>query len=308
MPFPFLALHLVLAVLAAALGWSLGARVASGADPAVDATPPPESRARAAIALALLALLALELALRLIPERVANALPHPELALLCDLSPQLALALLAFALRSERARATRLRIGLLGSALVACAVWGHELPYLPSRAPLGPAQVDARGPQAVVRQSTPHSCAAAAAATLLRARGLEPDASEAELARDCLTDARRGTTPLGLLRGLSRHAPGRRVRYLWPSEEELGALGPCVLHVGLSDQVRDPELRRVLRDQCGWPEGVVHAVVCFGFAAGGAGEEPRVALIGDPRLGYERWGLSHLRALWHGAALVIEER
>lgn len=259
-------------------------------------------------ALALCVGLGASLSLRLWPERVANALPHPDLVYFSDLTPHCALALALLATRSGAQRAERLRRALLGSLLVGVALYASEVPFLARSLDLGPGRVDRRAPAyPVVRQSTPSTCAAAAAATLLRASGRAPRADERALAAACLTDPRRGTHPLGLWRGLSV-ASGAPARYTFPSLDELRQRAPCLLRVGLSDRIRDPELYRVLRDECGWPEGQSHAVVLFGFAPGGPGEDVEVALIGDPRLGFERWGLTHFRALWHGVALELGDR
>tara|TARA_R110002072_G_scaffold25728_5_gene86144 strand:- start:1151 stop:1633 length:483 start_codon:yes stop_codon:yes gene_type:complete len=157
-----------------------------------------------------------------------------------------------------------------------------------------------------VRQSADASCAAAAAATLLQTQGIAPLASEAYLAELCWTHPREGTGALALWRGLSLAAgPNHRVRYAWPSLEQLAQRAPCLIRVGLSDQVEDPELRRVLEKECGWPPDEAHAVVFYGFDAGRSGEEERVALIGDPRIGFERWGITHFRALWQKVTLEI---
>jgi hypothetical protein len=302
-----LAGHLFLFLLAGGLGWRLGANAV---------------RARW-IALATLGVLGVQLAALANPERLANALPSPAWIWACDFSPQLALLLLACALRAGSAtpepsadqpqpappgRGGQVRRGLLGAVLVGLALYASPLPWVPPGALPSSSWTDLRDPaHPVVRQSADASCAAAAAATLLHVRGIAPLASESTLAELCWTDPREGTGALALWRGLSLAAgPGHRVRYAWPSLDQLAERGPCLIRVGLTDQVSDPKLRRVLEEECGWPPGEAHAVVFWGFDAGREGEDERVALIGDPRIGFERWGITHFRALWQGLTLEVQ--
>lgn len=309
MPPGALAGHLLLFLLAGAVGWGLATNAA---------------RARW-IALATLAALGAQLLALGHPEKLANALPSPTWIWACDFSPQLALLLLTCALRAGGAppepgpeepeaqtparpsRAAQARRGLLGAALVGLAIYASPLPWIPPQPLPSSSWTDLGEPaHPVVRQSADASCAAAAAATLLRTQGIAPLASESDLARLCWTHPREGTGALALWRGLSLAAgPEHRVRYAWPSLDELAGRAPCLIRVGLSDQVQDPELRRVLEEECGWPPDEAHAVVFYGFDAGRSGEEERVALIGDPRIGFERWGITHFRALWQGLTLEI---
>ena len=281
MPAGALAGHLLLFLLAGGLGWRLASNAA---------------RARW-IALAALAVLGVQLLALAHPEQLANALPSPAWIWACDFSPQLALLLLACALRA----------GLLGAVLVGLALYTSPLPWIPPQPLASSSWIDRHDPaHPVVRQSADASCAAAAAATLLQTQGIAPLASEAYLAELCWTHPREGTGALALWRGLSLAAgPNHRVRYAWPSLEQLAQRAPCLIRVGLSDQVEDPELRRVLEKECGWPPDEAHAVVFYGFDAGRSGEEERVALIGDPRIGFERWGITHFRALWQKVTLEI---
>ncbi len=277
MPAGALAGHLLLFLLAGGLGWRLASNAA---------------RARW-IALAALAVLGVQLLALAHPEQLANALPSPAWIWACDFSPQLALLLLACA--------------LLGAVLVGLALYTSPLPWIPPQPLASSSWIDRHDPaHPVVRQSADASCAAAAAATLLQTQGIAPLASEAYLAELCWTHPREGTGALALWRGLSLAAgPNHRVRYAWPSLEQLAQRAPCLIRVGLSDQVEDPELRRVLEKECGWPPDEAHAVVFYGFDAGRSGEEERVALIGDPRIGFERWGITHFRALWQKVTLEI---
>ena len=166
-----------------------------------------------------------------------------------------------------------------------------------------PAVVDGDG---IVRQTTRKSCAPAAAATLLRKLDIDPEATEAELAALCRTDPLSGTADPNLRLGLAK-AAGRPVDLSPATLEDLRSVTrPCILFVGL-DRARagSDELHRILRDTCGWPEGEVHTVVFFGIEAGQENEDREVVLIGDPRSGFERWGVTHFKALWDGRRLSV---
>lgn len=227
-----------------------------------------------------------------------------DVVLWSELWVHLALVLGLSGTLAQPAGGARTRTAVLGAALLTVAALATTWPPLTPPA-LGPGRVD---PQGVVRQTAGSSCAAAAAATLLRRLGVDPQASERTLAARCLTDPRRGTRDLGLYRGLRLSAPGRAVRFAHPDLAGLRALArPCLVFVGLRPGCTpDPHLYALLRDRCGWSEGELHAVVFRGFAPGGGGEEPEVALIDDPRCGFERWGRSHFAALYAGQALLLE--
>jgi len=157
--------------------------------------------------------------------------------------------------------------------------------------------LDERWKDRVCRQTSDASCSAAAAATMLRANGIE--ATEAEMARHCLTRAG-GTPMLGLYRGLKLKTArtGLTVRAL---RGDLAALrahgGPVILSVRLDPgQWTDPRYERLW----GWAPGVAHTVVFFGFDASGEAE------IGDPSVGREHWSVRDLEVLWHGQGLTVE--
>ena len=135
----------------------------------------------------------------------------------------------------------------------------------------------------VCRQTSPASCSAAAAATLLRAHGIE--ATEAEMARLCLT--RSGGTPMhGLYRGLKLKTAGRG----WDAEAFRGDLatlrnegGPILLTVRLDRGAHvDPRYEQLW----GWTPGVAHTVVFYGFRPATrprSGTPPRVGSTGGCR-------------------------
>ncbi|QDV46655.1 Peptidase C39 family protein [Stieleria neptunia] len=161
----------------------------------------------------------------------------------------------------------------------------------------------------VCQQSGSVTCSPAAAATLLKANGI--DAEEHQLVRWCLTDAL-GTTSLGLWRGL-RLATAKTD--LEPevmdvtledllSREQRDDLFPCLILVGFPrfGTVASPEIEsRYIKDY-GWPRGFRHSVVLYGPAEDGGVE------VGDPSIGRERWAKQDLEILWRGEAVRLVRR
>lgn len=250
-------------------------------------------------------LLPLQVAAGRFPWVLANVTQWGDLLFLLDAWLPLALLVAVSALLAQPAGVARLRTGLLAALLVSAASWTQV------RALQAPPPLPDAGPRAgavrtgVVLQSAPSSCGAAAAATLLRALALDPAATEAELAPRCRTDPRRGTSDLGLFRGLRLSAPERAVRFAWPGLDGLRARRtPCLVFVGLDDgAATTPERRAALRDAAGWSEGVSHAVVFYELGRDAEGD---CVWIGDPRIGRERWPLADFVALWGGMALVVD--
>lgn len=157
-----------------------------------------------------------------------------------------------------------------------------------------------------VLQTTRKSCAAAAAATLLRQLKLNPGATEAELGELCKTDALSGTKDKDLVAGLQR-CSGQRARITVISFETLRARSePCILFVGLSrERAGTDDLYQTLRDDCGWIPGESHTICFLGFESGESGER---IVIADPRIGVERWGLDHFHALWDHRILSLKSK
>jgi hypothetical protein len=162
-----------------------------------------------------------------------------------------------------------------------------------------PAPLSDRWKGDVALQTSAATCSPAAAATLLRAHGI--DASESEMAALCLTSDR-GTTVHGLYRGLKLKTAGTP----WDIEgfhldvAGLRALtGPSILTVRLDwGPGIDPRYERLW----GWTPGVAHSVVCYGFTSDGK------VNIGDPGVGKEQWNASDLHVLWHGEGLRLVTR
>lgn len=259
--------------------------------------------ARAIAGVTLLVALPLQLAIAKHPWVLANLTGWTDVVFWSELWVHLAAVITIAGGLAQPRGARRVRTAVLGAVLVTVAVLATPWPgFAPPS--LGRPFVDADD---VVRQSSPSSCAAAAAATLLRRLRIEPGATESELAARCLTDPRSGTSDLGLYRGLRLSAPGRGVRFAHPGLAGLRARSaPCIAFVGLRDgSTADPRLFALLRDECGWDPGELHAVVLRGIEPGRAGEEAEVALIDDPRHGHERWSMSHFEVLWTGAIVEV---
>lgn len=153
-------------------------------------------------------------------------------------------------------------------------------------------------PFRICRQTTPHTCSAAASATILDAIGVRT--SEAEMAALCLT--KEGTTWLGLYHGLSvrLRGSGFRAEFFECSPDELGEITsqfPALLCCELTDEVDAayPEYREL----DGWYPGIAHSTVLFGRL----GDR---YFIGDPsQVQPEIWTNDDIQRLWTGQGLRI---
>lgn len=149
----------------------------------------------------------------------------------------------------------------------------------------------------VCLQTTPSTCSAAAAATILRT--LDISTNEQEMAELCLT--RSGTTWLGLYHGLSTKLLLTKfdVEFFESDVDglaEMTEFGPLLLCCQLSHEVAEQEPEYALDG--GWIPGAAHSVVYFG----GVGD---LHIIGDPSRGYEQWSRRDLQILWTGTGLRI---
>lgn len=258
--------------------------------------------------------LALQITVVKYPRFYANLFEWTDLFFFSKFYVHIAAVATAVALASLKKPAVRLRAGVLSLVLLSLACFASRDIFLPPPSlregvRLHPKLAAGDEPR-VVRQSAESSCAPAAAATLLRAMRVDPDATEAKLAEVCYTHPWEGTSDLGLYRGLRLSAPGRLVRFRTRSLESLkGMSEPCIVFVSLSrERVADPKLFQFLEDKCNWREDESHAVVCFGFARDGQGEKAwDVAIIGDPTFGVERWSLEHFEVLWDGTTLEVDQ-
>ena len=161
----------------------------------------------------------------------------------------------------------------------------------------------------VCQQSSNVTCSPAAAATLLRANGINVE--EHELIDWCLTDAM-GTTSLGLWRGLkiATEETSYEPEVMDVSIDDLLSrepredLFPCLILVGMprfGGSISIEEAQRYT-EQYGWPRGFRHCVVLYGPSSDGGVE------IGDPSVGRERWSRSDLEVLWRGQAVRLARR
>lgn len=159
----------------------------------------------------------------------------------------------------------------------------------------------------IVLQTTRKSCAAAAGASYLRRTGILRIATEAEVGRACHTDFLTGTKDKDLVAGLSVLSK-RQVTISVLSYAQLKVrTEPCILFVGLSkERAKNEELYRLLRDECGWLPGEAHTVLFMGVEKGRPGEDLEVVVVADPRIGIERWGVTHFHALWDHRILSVQ--
>lgn len=221
---------------------------------------------------------------------LSRLIPHPSLIVLGNWFPYLAAILAALAWNSPTCRSRR-RL-LAGGLSLSCCV-SLSWPLLGQTPECGN-----RWDQDICLQTTPYSCSAASAATLLKAYGIE--ATEAEMAELCLT--RRGTHWMGLYRGLSLKTEGTRwtVEVKRATAEDLQSdAGPVILAARLPEGT---DVDPVLQESCGWIPGQGHSVVFMGFLG------KKALLIGDPGVGRELWRTSDLDLLWTGLMLRLVPR
>lgn len=228
--------------------------------------------------------------------RLATWLPTSALIVVGNWLPLLAMALAALAWRTEPSGTLRqvVPVAVLGAASLSVIVY----PLLGSPPRCQAEHWDIYGN---CLQTTEFTCSPAAAATVLRAHGI--DASEQEMADLCLT--RRGTTWPGLYRGLKLKTAGTKwdVEVLSGPPHEWSDLqsGPIILSVGLS---REARVDANFSDEFGWIPGVNHSVVLWKLRPNG------VATITDPTQPHcrENWEPNMLHLLYRGCAMRLVER
>lgn len=220
---------------------------------------------------------------------LTRLLPSSALIIYGNVLPPAAAFLAGIAWRRIPGLATR-KVLLLPPLLLLCLYQSYG--FLLHRPP----PLDDRWKNGVCRQTSPASCSAAAAATLLRAHGIA--ATESEMAHLCLT--RPGGTPMhGLYRGLKLKTAGRGW-YVQAFRGDVASLrnerGPVLLSVRL-DRRDDVDPR--YEQQWGWTPGVAHTVVFYGFRPDGKTD------VGDPAVGLEHWRVQDLDVLWHGEGIRL---
>jgi hypothetical protein len=227
---------------------------------------------------------------------VARALPTSGAIVFGNLLPLIVATFAGFAWRAMRGGAFRKSFLM---ALLALACLYRSTAPLVARTPTPLAD---RWSNDVCLQTSPSTCSAAAAATLLRAHGIP--ATEQEMARLCLTTDR-GTTALGLYRGLTLKTQGTiwKVQAISGNLQTLRETDPILLSVRLDTR---SEIDPRYENQWGWTPGVPHTVVFFGFTKEMRGDD-RVE-IGDPAVGREQWFVRDFQVLWHGEGLRLVPR
>ncbi|KAA1258654.1 hypothetical protein LF1_11760 [Rubripirellula obstinata] len=150
----------------------------------------------------------------------------------------------------------------------------------------------------VAMQTSWATCSPAAAATLLRAEGI--DVSESEMIPLCLTDSS-GTPTLGLYRGIKivANRNNRPVAVINETLDELISADdwPVLLAVELPFGTDDTRYAT----QWGWIPGMGHSVVALGKTPDGLG-----LMIGDPSVGLEAWSMADMQVLWHGDGIRLD--
>jgi hypothetical protein len=229
------------------------------------------------------------------PDRLWLAAPLPVSSLIVVGNITLPVVALLCGIAFARMPGHAVRRSVLLAPLLGLAAFNLVRPILGNPPALGD-----RWKGDICRQTSGNSCGPAAAATLLRAFGI--DATEGEMARLCLT--RPGGTPMaGVYRGLVIKTAGQPYRPQ-PFYCNLDTLlktqgGPVLLTVGLQMGANvDPRFQ----ERWGWAPGVRHTIVLFRLLANDRVE------VGDPDAGREIWTIESLKVLWRGSGIRLVSR
>jgi hypothetical protein len=186
---------------------------------------------------------------------------------------------------------SRLRRVLFGLAVYLVSLYSVIEPFLGEAPQCRDAWI---GPACL--QTSPETCSAAAASTLLARHRVA--AQESEMAQLCLTRA--GTTWLGLYRGLMLKTEGRGLKvdvFECSADTVLTDFrGPAVLSVGLPDDRPFPQW---YVDEWGWQVGIRHSVVLLEILPNGS------LIVADPAVGIELWTKADLEILWLGRGIRL---
>ncbi|MDA3961743.1 MAG: hypothetical protein PF961_13215 [Planctomycetota bacterium] len=219
---------------------------------------------------------------------VARLIPGPYLLVLGEWLPLIAALVCGAAWSAMKTPAWR-RVALLGPTGAAAIIVAY-LPLLSTRPPC-----DNFWQHGVCIQTTPSTCTAAAAATLLARKDLHH--SEAELVAACAT-TKRGTLLHGAIGGLRAFAKQHRVCF--DSFDHIDDVPlPAILSVVLTDELdaRDPRYR----NDWGWIINQPHSVILLAIEPDGR------PLIADPAIGIEHWDQTGLTELWTGRAIWLAD-
>ena len=230
---------------------------------------------------------------------IVKWIPLPSVVILANWFPVL-LGILAAVLWSRMESYSVPRRIPIQLVLIAATIWS-EIYVIPRSPPeCGDEWIEptAEVPFRVCRQTTPFTCSAASAATILHSLGVQ--SSEKEMAQLCLTGE--GTTWLGLYHGLTIRLQGTGfgVAFFEGSVADLDvatAEFPVLLCCQLSDDVA--QLFPEYQEDSGWIPGVAHSTVLFG-------QINQIYVIGDPsQKNVELWSNRDISNLWTGQGLRI---
>lgn len=219
---------------------------------------------------------------------LARLLPFSALIILANWLPLFCAIIAALSVQPEQ---NRMRRFLPTVAMTGLGVFATLQPLLGAR----PSCHDTWDGD-VCLQSSSHSCSAACAATLLRHYRIV--ATESEMVDLCLT--RKGTTWQGLYRGLfiQTEQTQWRVEVTDESVDELEQnwAGPVIISVGIPVGT---DVDPIYTEQYGWPAGLLHSVVLFGW------NEDGLPIIADPSVGMENWSREDLAVLYRGTGIRL---
>ncbi len=230
---------------------------------------------------------------------IVKWIPLPSVVILANWFPVL-LGILAAVLWSRMESYSVPRRLPIQLVLIAATIWSeiYVIPRSPPECGNEWIEPTAEVPFRVCRQTTPFTCSAASAATILHTLGV--DSSEKEMAQLCLTGE--GTTWLGLYHGLAirLRGTGYRVEFFEGSIAELDAATlefPVLLCCRLSTDVA--QIFPTYQEDAGWIPGVAHSTVLFGHIN-------QIYVVGDPsQNSVELWSDRDIANLWTGQGLRI---
>ena len=233
------------------------------------------------------------------PDLYTSILPFSGIIFYFNLYPFVVAFAVPILLRLGKEKMQKIRIGMLCLVMFFLSLVPYRYYFLE------PAESTRNifDPNGVCIQSSPDTCSAAAAVTLLRVYGIET--TEAGMIRLALTKKKKGTDRLGLYRGLKIMTAGRpdlEVNIMQTSCRELIERNiPALITVGLT---REPstDIEIELRDRYQWKPGSMHDVVFLGTDD----DHPGQIKIGEPQFGMETWPAPHLGALYKGMAVYLE--
>lgn len=223
---------------------------------------------------------------------LTQLLPHAALIVLANWHPVIGSFFAGMYLTSDRVRLVR-RV-LVGTTTLGLAGYAIIAPI----AGTSPECTPTDRQEVLVTQTTPHTCSAAVAASLLRIHGIA--ATEGTMAELCLT--RRGTHWMGVYRGLKLMTRNSRWDVVAQpfSSDAARRLGnrPAIMAVNINTRDIGPTIEHGFCDNAG------HSVLALGPAKG-AGV---VVFDPAPTYGIETWNNSMLECVSSGVILSLVPR